>query len=290
MKKLSLILFTIFSQMAVGAFCVLWSLQLYYSSRYENVLIEPVMLAPLLVLEVVMLGSLLISLLHLGSPGIAYRAIANLRSSWLSREILFAVLFTGTSVIFAGMQLWQIGSFGLRSGVAGLAAFFGLMLIYVMSRLYMIRTVPFWNTNYTLLSFFLTSIILGGLLVSGVFLMNPPVRFAPDPSLFLKIVVSITTLVFLSLGTEFLAILGKTVQLLSGSLGQKESILALFKQYKNVFSMRLLIGVLGMVTLGFMVFQTRYDVWHFTAAFTFILLAELLDRYLFYTAREVSGI
>lgn len=289
MKKMSLIFFTILSQMAVGAFWVLWGAQLYFSSR-NKVLLQGVALMPLLVAEVIMLISLLVSLLHLGSPQIAYRAITNLRSSWLSREILFGVLFTGTSVVFTAMQFWQISSGGVRSGIAWLAAYFGLMLVYSMSRLYMVRTVPFWNTNYTLLTFFLTSIILGGLLVSVVFMVNPPVRFAPDPSLFLKVVVSITALVFLSLGTEFVAILGKTVQLLSGSLGQKESILALFKQYKKVFSMRLLIGVLGMVTLGLMIFQTRYDVWYFAAAFTLILLAELLDRYLFYTAREVSGI
>lgn len=289
MKKLSLILFTIFSQMAVGAFCVLWGLQLYYFSRYEVFLVEQVTLAPLLVLEAIMLGSLLISLLHLGSPGIAYRAIANLRSSWLSREILFAVLFTGTSVIFTGMQLWQIGSFGLRAGVAGLAAFFGLMLIYVMSRLYMIRTVPMWNTGYTLLSFLLTAFILGGLLVTFTIRIYTPEVFISGSSSALVMVTSISGLIFFLLGSELVLIFAKFVHMVSGSPGMKEAALALFDKYKHVFYLRLVIGASGMGTLGFMIFQARYDSGFYYICFTLVLVAELLDRALFYTARDVSG-
>lgn len=290
MKKLSLILFTIFSQMAVGAFCVLWGLQLNYSSQLETTLLEHITLAPLLIAVATMVMSLLFSLLHLGSPTIAYKAIINLRSSWLSREILFAVLFTGTSVIFAGMQFWQIASFGFRSGVAGLAAFFGLMLIYVMSRLYMIRTVPIWNTGYTLLSFFLTAFILGGLLVAFTIRIYTPGYFIYGLSSALIMVTSISGLVFFLLGSEFVSILAKFVHMVSGSPGMKEAALALFDKYKHVFYLRLVIGALGMGILGFIIFQARYDTGFYYICFTLVLVAELLDRYLFYSARDVSGI
>ncbi len=275
--------------MAVGAFWVLWGAQLYLSSRNEEALVERLTQTPLLVVEAIMLGSLLLSLLHLGTPVIAYRAVTNLRSSWLSREIFFAVLFTGTSIVFTAMQYWQVGSDGLRSGAAWLAVFFGFMLIYSMSKLYMIRTVPSWNTIYTMISFFLTALILGGLLISVVFVVNTPGEFIPDSSSAYKVVASISGLVLILLGGRFVSILTRIVQMLSGSIGEKESVQGLIEQYKNIFYIRLLMGILGMAFLGFMVFQTRSDPSLYAVCFTLVLVAELLDRYLFYTAREVSG-
>lgn len=46
---------------------------------------------------------MLASLLHLGNPFNAPRAITNLGTSWLSREILFSVTFAVLGAVFAFM-------------------------------------------------------------------------------------------------------------------------------------------------------------------------------------------
>ena len=108
---------------------------------------------------------LLASLFHLGTPFNAWRAFANLRLSWLSREVLFAVLFTGTSSLFTGLQWFKLGTPVARNVVAWAAALLGLALIASMANAYRVRTVPAWNTWVTPASFFTTALLLGGLSV-----------------------------------------------------------------------------------------------------------------------------
>ncbi len=284
MKKWSLIVFTIFSQMAVGAFWVLWGIQFYFFSPDEMAASKSLTDAALFATAAIMLISLLLSLLHLGTPTIAYRAIFNLRTSWLSREILFAVLFTATSILYTYMQFGQSGSDGLRAGIAWMATIFGFMLVYSMSRLYMVRTVPVWNTNYTLLSFFLTALILGGLLVSVIFVV-----FLPAPPRSMQVTASVSAGVLLLLVSQFILIPAKIVKMLSGSRTEQESIRRLFEQHKNTFYTQLVIGVAGAAGLGFTLFQARYNPIFYAICFILILAAELADRYLFYTARDVIG-
>ena len=290
MKKWSLIVFTILSQTAVGAFWVLMATHLYFSSRFGSVQKEGLALTPLLVIEAIMLSSLLVSLAHLGTPSNAYRAVANFRSSWLSREISFAVLFTLTSGAFTYLSWGQVGSANLRSSVAWLAMIFGFLLVYSMSRLYMLRTVPVWNTLFTLISFFLTALILGGLVVGAVFTISQAEGFPSDASLDINVLVMITTGALLLLGGEFVLVPARVVRLVSGSNGEKETLQKLFQRYKSVFYCRLLMGIGGSAFLFFILLQTRYDPVFYAVCFAFILLAELSDRFLFYAARDVSGI
>jgi len=110
--------------------------------------------------SVVILGGLR---LDLGSPHRAYRAILNLRSSWLSREILAATSFTvvcGAAFMLDGREV-----LGATESIAllWLGAFCALTLVLVISRVYRLRTVPTWNTIRTPMSFLATSWLLGSL-------------------------------------------------------------------------------------------------------------------------------
>ena len=51
------------------------------------------------------------SVLHLGRPQYAFRAVLGLRTSWLSREALGFGLFAGAGTAFALSQLPAIGTF-----------------------------------------------------------------------------------------------------------------------------------------------------------------------------------
>ena len=99
-REWALVFFTIAAQMSVGAFVVLGIVN-FFAARKEGVeeadrLSDRALVAigPVLVL------GLAASLLHLGSPMKAYRAISNLGESWLSWEIFLGVLFAAGGAVF----------------------------------------------------------------------------------------------------------------------------------------------------------------------------------------------
>lgn len=110
----------------------------------------------------VLLGlAIFTSLLHLGTPGDAYRAVRNWRTSWLSREIIallvFVLVWAMSLVLYNQGLVGNLGSIGLE-----LLNLPGLVLVYCMAQVYMLRTVPGWNTFGTFLSFYFTALLLGG--------------------------------------------------------------------------------------------------------------------------------
>jgi DMSO reductase anchor subunit len=85
------------------------------------------------------------------------------RSSWLSREVWCAALFTAALIgllIAGGAGAWLVDVIGLA-------------LIVSMVQVYRLRTVPEWNRRVTLASFFITTLLLGGILC-GVLIGGGP--------------------------------------------------------------------------------------------------------------------
>jgi DMSO reductase anchor subunit len=108
-----------------------------------------------------MLVALVASLLHLGTPFNAWRAVANLRSSWLSREILFALLLSATATLFALSPWLKLDTYLTQQTLIWAAELFGLALVYSMAHAYRLPAVPVWNTWRTLASFMTTASVLG---------------------------------------------------------------------------------------------------------------------------------
>lgn len=117
--------------------------------------------------------ALVLSFLHLGKPLHSVYALGNIGSSFLSREILLVSLFLLSLFI-----TWTNARFGILSlasfKILYLASFIaGIILIWTMARLYMIPTVPVWNSPLTVLKFFNTGLLLGaGALLSLVVYLN----------------------------------------------------------------------------------------------------------------------
>ena len=110
---------------------------------------------------VIIMTAVGISFFHLGSPLNAYRTLGNLRTSWLSREILFLLIFLAcTAVLFAITRLAsQASPISLIFQVTGSLA--GLLLIFTMARLYLLPAVPAWNSMLTPYLFFSSTFLLG---------------------------------------------------------------------------------------------------------------------------------
>lgn len=147
-----LVFMLVLTQMAVGAFAVLWLLDRMgagmglFISAFTS-----------LGLAAVSLGA---SMLHLGRPAYAWRALKGLRRSWLSREVLTLSLFAGVASVYAGMLFLDFAGRGL----AGLATvLFGLAGVASSARIYMVRARPAWNSAQTMAEFFSTALLLGPL-------------------------------------------------------------------------------------------------------------------------------
>jgi anaerobic dimethyl sulfoxide reductase subunit C (anchor subunit) len=116
------------------------------------------------------LSGLLLSFFHLGSPWAAVHSLGNLRTSWLSREILTALIFTAF-VLFIFLFVLVSGAYRRIQRLAALAgAISGLVLIASMSNIYMLPAVPIWDHFSTIVSFFSAS-LLSGILITSVLLM-----------------------------------------------------------------------------------------------------------------------
>jgi Fe-S-cluster-containing dehydrogenase component/DMSO reductase anchor subunit len=112
------------------------------------------------------------SLFHLGRPARALKALRNLRTSWLSREVALFSAFAALSFLYAA---------ALRTG-AGAAPLLGLVAaatgtagVYASGRLYLVPARPVWNSPRTLVSFFATAAATGPLLAL-LHLDRPQVR------------------------------------------------------------------------------------------------------------------
>lgn len=134
-----LILFTTCVPAAEGV--VLWSL--IAGSGF------PVAFLALLLTTVGMIASVV----HLAKPLRAPRSLANLASSWLSREIIAVSLFWGILVIWCLAALCMEGAFGARGEQAWTLGFLGAqigsalmggVLLYVIARAYHVSTRPAW--------------------------------------------------------------------------------------------------------------------------------------------------
>jgi len=286
MKKLSLILFTILSQATVGAFSVTMVIHLFPTSEEVEKLIS----LALITCSVIMICSLIIALGHLGSPLIAFKTITNVRSSWLSREVFLAALFTGLCLVTTYLQLNPIKSGKLQIGIGWTAGIVGLLFIYAMGKLYMLKTISWWNSFHTPLSFFITAFILGGLIVDLSLLITiSENRVALYPE-FLKLFTMITGSILLLLCFEFILVPTRMIRLLSESDYQKDLVQNFLNQFEVIYYLRLLVTIIGFVTLSIILFTQSLYLVIYLISFGLLAIEAFLGRYLFYAEQESSSL
>jgi anaerobic dimethyl sulfoxide reductase subunit C len=111
-------------------------------------------------------SALLVSFWHLGSPLRAFQAIRNLRTSWLSREIVLASGFCLCLFVLYLAELLAVLNPGLASEwpslLYWLCAALGAGLVFAMAKVYRLRTAPGWGSPLTGPGFFVSGLLLGG--------------------------------------------------------------------------------------------------------------------------------
>ena len=91
------------------------------------------------------------ALLHLGRPAMAWKALRNLRRSWLSREVALLSLYAGAAALAV-----------VAPSAATAAAAIGVAGVYASARLYVVPGRPAWFTPLTIVRFMATAAALGG--------------------------------------------------------------------------------------------------------------------------------
>lgn len=174
MGEWPLVLFTVLSQLVVGATGTLWLLETL-GRPLKAQTAKPLVASLVLILG----GGLVISLFHLGHPLLAFRAITNLGSSWLSREV---ILFSVTLVLLILYYL-RISDAdpASRKVVGGLASLAALSALVASALVYTIPARSAWSNLYPTFFFIMTAAMLGPLYV-GFFLSRKgetPFNLAP---------------------------------------------------------------------------------------------------------------
>jgi len=281
----SLVFFTTLSQWSIGIIlCFTW---LVYFSNDMGLIVEtrlrpgnPALLALLLVGV-----ATTVSFLHLGNPTNAPYTLKNLSGSWLSREILAIAVYSlsVTVVLLAG---WETGDVEylkyslLPSSVAGLA------LLWMMVRVYMMPTIPAWNSWYTPLSFVSSTVCLGLI----TFLLHTVVSTGTDEQtskFFVGVLIAILILEVIS-GLSRQLQLGKMDTGIDGPAFRQGAIYRLFLARMAV----LLIACLAML---FLVLQrdfspgNNYFAWMYPIL-VLVIIQEFVGRLLFFLSYFRTGL
>ena len=152
--ELSLVIFTVLSQLSIGLVVMLalrqWAVSdgpAPSSFRMEWI-----------VAGLTLLVALLASLFHLGHPLGSPRAILHLGSSWLSREILILQIF-GILVVAALVAIWKESSNSWT--LIKITALVGLVGLAVSGMVYAPPSYPALNNGVPIIFYILTAFILG---------------------------------------------------------------------------------------------------------------------------------
>jgi len=155
----SLLFFTLTGQFSAG---ITLALFLFYSlNKHSNQIKSTLILHHgLIIASLSIIIALFISFLHLSSPLSSIYALSNLKNSWLSWEI-FMVSAYACVIVLATLYVWKAKNKTYIKSLLLLSTLLGFAMVYSMGKLYMIETVPVWNTPETLIVFYINTIVLG---------------------------------------------------------------------------------------------------------------------------------
>jgi formate dehydrogenase iron-sulfur subunit len=144
-----LIAMTVLTQLSVGAFTAIWTLQAFGAQPHRAAALVALLVAAL---------ALLSSTLHLGRPIYAVRALRMWRRSWLSREVLLFTLFALAATLYSA-ALWITPDNAAVFG--GVTVALGVCGVGASAMLYLAPGRPAWNSKLTVAGFWNTAAFLG---------------------------------------------------------------------------------------------------------------------------------
>lgn len=162
----SVIFFTVMSGAGYGLFMLLAVYHVFGFAEFSQ---RSLLTTGIIALGLITAG-LMSSTFHLANPKNAWRSWMRFKTSWLSREAVFAVMFYGPAVLYLGgawLQGVQMNGFFLAMGL--LAAVLALITVFSTGMIYgCLKTIRQWNTALTPANYILIGLALGGVLLSTI--------------------------------------------------------------------------------------------------------------------------
>ncbi|MGH9125144.1 MAG: dimethyl sulfoxide reductase anchor subunit family protein, partial [Acidimicrobiales bacterium] len=216
-------------------------------------------------------AALVVSTLHLGRPAAAWKALRNLRRSWLSREVALFSAYSGATFAFAGASLaptpWRLAAppFGIAATLLGVAG------IYASGRLYLVPARPVWNSPRTVVAFFATAVAVGPL----VTMVSTPMSQGYG-QLMLAVAAggSVLQLAVIQHLAASIAVRHEREYSLTARL--------LFGRFRWLFMLRVLFGLAALALTGWGALSGQHPILWAAAALAVAAGGELIGRYLFF--------
>lgn len=302
-REWALPVYTILMQLAVGSLLTLWLIRSVVLRSYGLDTVDRVMRLPILATSITIVTAIAGAHFHLSQSYFSLLAVLNWRTSWLSREIIFTILFFALVAILTYLLWFREGYMRLKTGLGWLGALVGCLVIYSMSKIYMLSTQASWNTPITLHAFVLTAVLLGATAVSVLLVLDlkySEVAHKPETAARRQIIYQ--TFVWLAMAAciTAIAILILNLRLIDtlrlGNASSQTSFLLLLGLYQPLFALRYIALFTGVSWLGLtaIYLRRRKTKFKFTTfvylACLFILIAEIMGRFLFYAIHVRSGL
>jgi DMSO reductase anchor subunit len=158
----SVIFFTVASGAGFGLFSLLFIADFFKLGGGFNQ--DQLVAGGLIAMALVVFG-LLSSTFHLANPKNAWRAFSRFRTSWLSREGVFAMVFMPLALLYLGSIMFDAPQW-LRAGSGFLTAVLAWITVFSTGMIYAcLKTIRQWNTplvpaNYLALGYASGSLLL----------------------------------------------------------------------------------------------------------------------------------
>ena len=204
------------------------------------------------------------------------------------------------------MQWRKISTAQTRNIIALVIAAVGLLLVFAMSMIYRVPTIPAWDTIATPISFFVTTFLLGTLAIGAAFVatywfMGRQENLKDKETQFDILATTLRWMALLSialLGVQFVVIplyLGSLAA--QGSSAATTSLLYIMDGNGVLLALRLVLLFLGAGIFTLFVYlnatseaKARIAGNLALAAFAFVLVSEVIGRFLFYASMTRIGL
>jgi anaerobic dimethyl sulfoxide reductase subunit C (anchor subunit) len=291
----SLVFFTLLSQACAGLMVLFASLYFIDGQAFQAMPNGFNLMAPEFIALLMIAVAVVFSFLHLGKPLHAVNAMNHIASSWLSREI-FAVLLFGASVIMVFIaRIYSPFENWLMPASLLFSASTGIFLVAMISKVYLIRTIPPWNSWHTPTSFFLTVLILGG--TGTILLILNNTNISENGFVAPKIIFGFSWAVAIFLAIEIITTMIFQSRLTKMSPAGIGRISFTSEIYHTLYLIRTFIVFIALLfTIYFIVrlpgisdnFQAHLR--FFAMIFSLIVVEEIIGRYQFYASYYRVGV
>ena len=300
----SVIFFTVASGAGFGLFSLLYIADVFSLGGGFNR--EQLIMGGLMALGLIVFG-LLSSTFHLANPKNAWRAFNRFRTSWLSREGVFAVIFMPLALAYL-MCIWWDAPAILRVSIGFAAAVLAWITVFSTGMIYAcLKTIRQWHTplvpaNYLALGYASGSLLL---LMGAVVAKLDTVPYLAMSALIVSVAAVLKAIYYFWIGSPSVSPTINTatgftragVKLLDtghthGTFLTQEFGFQIARQKAGV--LRIAVFVVGFGVPGLMmisIFQQPEGLWAAAVALFAVMLGTSVERWLFFAeARHVVNL